>query len=334
MKAEWVDNAKQYLHVKDGIELERELEEKICKFTGASYCTVVNSGTNALYMAMLIPLKQFTYYKDKKDILVPNYGHPAIEKCCIALGLNPIYVGMDPKTLSMDFKKAESKITSKTAAIVHVENNGVIGRDIFKFRKLCNDYNLLLVEDAAPSMIQRIDQINAGVIGDIGIYSFSYSKPFHCGEGAAIVTKNQYFDKAFKAYRYNHNYMDMGMNLNFSLSPYLIAMLLPQFETINNVIKTREDVHAEYKSHGIPVFEEEGVTNRYPYAMLINDNASNISRKLNNFKIGHRYMYYPVYDYDEITIQTRSKLIDLPCHEDLTSAQIKTISTLIKKELV
>jgi dTDP-4-amino-4,6-dideoxygalactose transaminase len=326
LKEPWVDKIKNYLHIRDGHDLEKTIEKKICDYTGSKYCTVINSGTNGLFICLKIlstPLD---------EIIISGYGHPATYKCCKNLGLVPKFADINIETLSMDINKVKELITDNTKAVVHIENNGVVGNDIIALKELCYKNSLYLIEDSAPSLLQKVHGINAGCFGDLGVYSFSFTKPLMCGEGAAIVTDNPEFDNKVKEYRYNSNYMDLTPNLNFNLSPYSISMLLPQFDSLDEVINMRERVHTKYKSFGLNIFEEKGVTNRYPYAMYISENAERVSRKLNSFKIGNRFRYYPVYDKTlKNCLKLQSSIIDLPCHEDLTDREIETICKLIKR---
>ncbi|MCK5611919.1 hypothetical protein KAR91_59160, partial [Candidatus Pacearchaeota archaeon] len=96
--------------------------------------------------------------------------------------------------------------------------------------------------------------------------------------------------------------------------------------------KKRELNHMLYKENGLDIFEQPGVTNRYPYAMYLSENAEKISNDLKKFKIGHRYKYYPLIDPTFTNSnKVQSQLIDLPCGMSLTPEQIKAVCNIVRR---
>lgn len=122
-------------------------------------------------------------------------------------------------------------------------------------------------------------------------------------------------------------------SLNFSLSPFLAAYIIPQLhvDNLNEVIEKRERVYNLYKQR-LNIFGETGVTNRYGYVMYLSNKSNEISRKLNLYKIEHRYKHYPLYNNSidfPVSKMVFENIIDLPSNYFLKEEQINAVCTII-----
>ena len=326
IKSEWLNGIESFLkeYNYDHDTITKKFEAKVCEYTNSRYSLAVSNGTSALLM-ILMALKD----GNQNEIISQNWGHPALYKCCKHLGFDLVPVEMNLKTLTMDEQELERSVTNQTRAIVHIENNGILG-NIETLSDIAKSKGVPFIEDAAPSLIQKYKGTNAGTIGEVGFYSFSPTKPMTSGEGAVIVTNSSHMYEKLKTIRYNPDYINLTTSLNFNLSPFLMAYLMEQFDSLSEIATNREWAHRTYQKYGLDIYEHESVTNRYPYAMYLSNWAPLISSKLNKFSIGHRYGYYPVYDQSlRVSGEIQSSIIDLPCAH-LSEDQIKTICTLIK----
>ena len=331
LKPEWLDGLESYLDKRslNQEEITKEFEDKICELTGAKYAITISSATTSILMILLswsLPLQKVD------EVILPNYGHPAAKSCCDILNLKVIPVDINENTLMPDVISIEKVITKNTLAYIHVESNAVLGDNIEEIKSLCRKRKILFIEDAAPSMLQFYNKRRAGRFGHLGIYSFSPTKPLCAGEGSVILTDSYLQYTVLSSIRSDHNYINNKLSLNFALSPFLIAYLIPQLESLEEIGKKRELNHALYKENGLNIFEQQGVTNRYPYAMYLSENAEKISNELKKFKIGHRYKYYPLIDSDlPNSKKVQLQLIDLPCGISLTPEQIKAVCNIVKR---
>jgi perosamine synthetase len=306
----------------------RVLEKKIQKYCGRKYALCVNSATNALFMLL------YTHYQKqgkilKNEVIIPNYGFPAASRVCQVLDLVPISVDIEKETLSMSPEQVLISMSKWTLAVVHIETNGVVGNAQAIASTYSND--VLYIEDSAPSMLQTFNGIPAGSFGDVGIYSFGATKPMCAGEGAVIVTDREDIYNELKNLRYN-TYNHPHASMNFTLSPFLAAYLIPQIDSLNEVISMRERVYSEYSKY-IDIFKQDMVTNRYGAIMYMSKKAKDIHKRLKTFGIEHRYEYYPLYSDGDFPIskEVRNEIIDLPMHHELTNEQIKSICELIRR---
>ena len=125
------------------------------------------------------------------------------------LGANPHFIDIESKSLGLcpialenrlnqiAFKKDNgvyNKLTGKRIAAVIVVHVFGLPADLIKIKKICSEWNLPLVEDAAEALGSRIcsfkKDLYCGSIGDVGILSFNGNKIITTGGGGALLTNN------------------------------------------------------------------------------------------------------------------------------------------------
>ncbi len=160
----------------------KELERMIAEFTGAKYCVMTTNGTISLTLALLA-----LGLEAGNEVLVPDFTMIASPNAAKLVGIEPVLVDIDPKTLCMDLDAAERAITSKTRAMMYVAFNGRAG-DMRQIVDFCRKHNLFLLEDAAQALGSRQAGKHLGTFGQIGSFSFSVPKIISTGQGGALVT--------------------------------------------------------------------------------------------------------------------------------------------------
>jgi len=307
-------------------EIIEEFESKICEYTEAKYCIAINSATSGILMVLAAIMGD-----TRTEVLISSYGYPAAYRACNFLGLNPIMIDMEMETLGMNPDILEKHISRNTLAVVNVETNGMIGQ-LDRIKSICHEKGVFLLEDSAPSMTQKYDGKIVGTHGDAGVYSFAPTKVLNSGEGGAIVTNDRTFADKLKALRYNPDFSCFWpISLNFSMSPFLAAILIPQFNAIEKLRKQRESVHNLYKKNGLDIFENPRVTNSYPYAIYKTPFAKQLKEKLDRLRIGNVYRGYAVTPNCPGAIEMDTEIIFLPKLNDMTEDQIKSVCTIAKR---
>ncbi len=338
LKKEWLDSLGDFLDTYDYFQegIVEKVEERIKELTGRKYALCVNSASNAIFMCLYI-IKRRNFHMDAGEVIMSNYGYPSAYKACRMLGIRPVSVDIKLDTLSMNPELLIDKMCASTIAVVHLGNNGVIGSDIEEIKNICDTFpygNVVFLEDSAPSMLQEFNGKKAGCFGDFSIYSFSATKPVTCGEGGVILTDDEKMYEELKILRHTPKYYNLEPSLNFCLSPFLAAYLLPQLsdDYLNESIELREKIHERYKHFGLKVFEEEGITNRYGAVMYLCDKAETISKRFDQMGIEHRYKHYTLYDDGfryPVSQKVINTIIDLPSHYYLTDDEILSIINII-----
>lgn len=163
----------------------KEFEQKFAEYIGGNVETVsVNSATAGLHLAL-----EACGITAGDEVIVPTLTFTATGEIVRYLGADPIMVDCDPNTLCIDIAQIESKITSKTKAIIPVHMAG-LACDMDAILTIAKKYNLRVIEDAAHTLPSKINNVLIGQHdSDAIVYSFYATKTITTGEGGMIVTK-------------------------------------------------------------------------------------------------------------------------------------------------
>ena len=132
-----------------------KFEKNFSKLIGTKYAVGVNSGTDAIKLA----LKVLGVKKDDEVITAAN-TFVATVGAITEIGAKPVFIDCDD-TFCMNVNLVEKKITKKTKAIVPVHFTGYM-TDMVKLKKIAKKYHLPIVEDACQSILASINKKNAG----------------------------------------------------------------------------------------------------------------------------------------------------------------------------
>ena len=125
-----------------GIGKVQKFEQSFMDYIGSDTCIAVNSGSSALNLALsLDDIKN-------KEVIVPSLTFVSTINAIIQNGGIPVFVDVDPYSLCMDFSKIKELISKKTRIILPVHFGG-LSCNLDEIRKICNDYHLTMIEDAA-----------------------------------------------------------------------------------------------------------------------------------------------------------------------------------------
>jgi dTDP-4-amino-4,6-dideoxygalactose transaminase len=169
-----------------------EFEEKFSQWRNLDNFAMVDSGSNALYMAVtLLDLPP------KSEIIIPAFTWVSCAQAILLAGHKPVFCDVELDTLNANKKTIEDRMTKKTSAIMVVHFGGK-PVDMDPILEL----GLPVIEDAAHAVDSTYKGRPCGGIADVGIYSFDAVKNLTTGEGGGITTrKKEMIDRA-KILRY------------------------------------------------------------------------------------------------------------------------------------
>jgi len=163
----------------------KRFENNFANFIGSSYCVGVNSGLDALILAV-----RALNLGEGDEIIVPANTYIATVLGITENDATPVFVEPD-EYYNIDADKIEAKITDKTKAIMAVHLYGQAA-NMNKIKTIATKYNLYLLEDCAQSHGAKFENQTTGTFGDIGCFSFYPTKNLGAfGDGGAIVTDNK-----------------------------------------------------------------------------------------------------------------------------------------------
>ena len=162
-----------------------EFEEKFADWVGAKMAISCTNGTAALHIALAS-----LNIGPGDEVIVPSYSFIASSFSVVQAGAIPVFADVtDDHTIDPD--AIEKLITERTKAIVVVHLYGVVA-DMGRILEIAKKHNLKIVEDCAQCFGGTYKGIKAGVIGDVGCFSFCQSKHFTTGgEGGMVVTNDE-----------------------------------------------------------------------------------------------------------------------------------------------
>ena len=216
----------------------KALETELTHTLQTNHVQLVSSGTAAVTVALAA-----AGIGAGDEVIMPTFTFVASFEAVIMLGAIPILVDID-STLALDPNAVKTAITPKTKAVMVVQMCGSMG-DMQALQAICNNHNLVLIEDACQAIGGTYNQKALGSIGDLGCFSFDFVKTITCGEGGAVITNNEsYYTNAdhYTDHGHDHNGSDRGaeahpfLGYNFRISELHAAVGLAQVKRLPEFI--------------------------------------------------------------------------------------------------
>jgi CDP-4-dehydro-6-deoxyglucose reductase, E1 len=170
-------------------ELTVQLEKKWSKWLGVKHSVFVNSGSSA-NLASVYALILSGKMKNKK-IVVPAVSWVTTVSPCIQFGLEPILCDCNVENLGLDidaFKEIVAKESPSAVIIVHVLG---VPNDMNEVKKICDDNEIILIEDSCEAIGSEYDGKKVGNFGDISTFSFYFGHHISTIEGGMISTNDE-----------------------------------------------------------------------------------------------------------------------------------------------
>jgi len=243
-----------------GPEIE-EFEKAIANYVGVDYCLALNSGTSALHALFL------AYdIKNGDEVIVPSFSFISTANSVLFVNAKPIFSDIETETYGLDPNSISSAISSKTKAILPMDYGGMSCK-IFEIKKIAEENNIKLIEDAAESLGSSVNNKKVGSISDLAIFSFCGNKVLTTGEGGAVVLNSKEIYEKLKLIR-SHGRMDpvnyfdntsasnyVGLGYNWRMSSITAALGISQLNKLDKLVKMRQD-NANYLSERLSKHEQ------------------------------------------------------------------------------
>lgn len=284
----------------------REFEEKMGAVVDRKYGIAVSNGTAALEVAVMA-LK----LGKGDEVIMPAFTIISCAMAVTKVGAVPVFVDSDINTWNMNVDEIESKITSKTKAIMVVHLYG-LPVEMDKVMNLARSYNLKIIEDAAEMHGQTYKGKPCGSFGDISTFSFYPNKHVTTGEGGMIVTDNEELymrcrklrNLCFTDVRYVHD----ELSDNYRFTNLQAAVGLAQLERLTEFVKKKRSMGEYYtqklkdiKGLLLPVNKTEYADNIYwVYGIVLDQYIEVDNRQMVKFLeeegIGSRTFFWCIHE--------------------------------------
>lgn len=347
LKGEILDAVSSLLDKGDFIlgEAVKSFEEDIAAYCGTRYAIGVNSGTDALFLA----LKAWGVGPGDEVITAPN-SFLASASVIVAVGAKPVFVDV-ADDMNIDPERIESAITSKTKAIIPVHLSGRPAK-MDPINDIARKHGLKVVEDAAQSIAATYKGQKTGALGDAGAFSLHPLKTLNaCGDGGVLTTDDEDLYTMMLQLRNigmkNRNEFDVwGYNSRLdSIQAAILRIKLKHLdewtavrrghakryqEKLNQSIWIPKDGEGEQGAYHTFVIriqkrdalmdylKEHGVDSKihYPIAIHLQSASKQFGYKRGDFPNTEKFV---------------NEIISLPIHQDLTMDDIDYVSRIVNQ---
>ena len=322
------------------------LEQQFAEFIGTDYAIATSNGTTALHLALLA-----LGIGPGDEVITTSFSFIASSNAIVYTGARPVFVDIDPTTFTLNPDLIESKITSKTKAILPVHLFG-LPADMTKIKALADKHHLFIIEDACQAHGATLNGQKTGSFGDIACYSFYPTKNMTTGEGGMITTNNEELAEKLRLLRshgmkvrYHHDIL----GYNFRMTDIAAAIGLAQLKKLPDFNKARQD-NAQYYVDTIknPKIElpitPPGMEHVFhQFTVKVKDNRDTFINYLQHNNIGSSIFYpIPIHQqkiYQDLgftdslpeTVTVASQVVSLPVHPLVTQEELEYIAEIINQ---
>jgi perosamine synthetase len=163
----------------------KQFEADFAAYVGGGHATSVGSCTAGLHLAYF-----YLGTGPGDQVIVPAQTHVATAHAVEFTGATPVFVDVDPNTGNIAIDQIEAAITPRTRAISVVHYLG-LPVDMDRINAIAKRHKLFVVEDCALAIGSKFKGVHAGLLGDIGCFSFYPVKHITTGEGGMVTARSE-----------------------------------------------------------------------------------------------------------------------------------------------
>lgn len=241
-----------------------EFENRIANYTGSKYAIATCNGTSALHTSLLL-----ANVNKNDEVITQPLTFVATCNAISYCGAKVIFIDVDKDTMGLSptalkfFLENNTKVKNKQCinnktgkvikACVPMHSYGHPCR-IDEIKKICDDYYIFLIEDAAESIGSTYKGKHTGTFGQLGAISFNGNKIITGGGGGCIITndkvlaeKAKYLTTTAKVpHKWDFNHDMVGYN--YRMPNLNAALLVAQLENLNNFINNKRELANYYET--------------------------------------------------------------------------------------
>ena len=234
-----------------------QFERNFAAYKGAQYAIAVGSCTAALHLSLLT-----LNLASADEVIAPSMTFCSTVNAVLHAGAKPVLADCDLWTMNVTAASIARQLTSRTRAIIVVH---MCGRPcpMGQILELAGEAGLSVIEDCAHAIEATVDGVAAGLLGDLGCFSFYATKNLTTAEGGMILTKNEDVANRLRrlalhglsadAYRrfsdsgYRHYVMEEP-GFKYNITDLQAAIGLEQLNKIETHWRRREQIWQQYMS--------------------------------------------------------------------------------------
>lgn len=331
----------------------KDLEDKLCEFTGARHALTCANGTDALTLILMA-----WGITSGDAVFVPSFTYVSTAEAPAQLGATPFFVDVSEDTFNLDPESFKQAIVDcrkhglNPSVVIAVDLFGQPA-DIDAITKIAHGENIKVLVDGAQSFGALSKGRYVGTMGDATTTSFFPAKPLGCyGDGGAVFTDNDEDIEIIDSIRLHgkgvQKYDNVRIGLNSRLDTIQAAILIEKLKLFKQELKMRSEVAKYYSSClsdlcKIPNLSSD-VKSTWAQYTIQSKNRDKLQNNLKSVGIPS-VVYYPIplseqagyKHYPSVSSGVaKSKLLSktvlsLPMHPYLEEADLKKICSEFKK---
>jgi dTDP-4-amino-4,6-dideoxygalactose transaminase len=284
------------------------------QITASPKALLTHSCTGALeMMGLLIDLKP------GDEVILPSFTFVSTANAVVLRGATPVFVDIDPATLTIDPAATAAAVTEATRGIIAVHYAGV-SADMDPLREIADNHGLALLEDAAQALGSTYRGRPCGSLGDLGAISFHETKNVVSGEGGALTINDPRYAERAEIIREKgtnrskflrgevdkYTWVDVGSS--YLPSEILAAFLYAQLQRVDEINAIRRRIFDRYMDAfrhlvpqgriALPTVPSDRTSNGHIFYMLLGD-AEDRDRFMDHMRgqgISAPFHYVPLHD--------------------------------------
>lgn len=332
----------------------KAFEEKMASYCGTRLAIGVASGTDALILSLIA-----CGVKPGDEVITTPFTFIATAEAITRCDAVPVFVDIDERTYNMDPAQIESKITSKTRAIIPVHLYGQPA-EMGAILELGKRYNLKIIEDCAQALGAEYKGKKVGSISDAGCFSFFPAKNLGAfGDGGMVITNDQQIAEVVSMLRHHGSrvsYYHLLPGFNSRLDALQAAILMVKLKYLDDWNRLRREkallytqLLGEIDDVEPPYIEKHSLTSANYYTIRLQNPHIDRSelRKYLKSKGIETAVYYPlslhlqeVYkplgykpgDFPKSEL-AQERVLSLPMFPELSEAQIEEVVSQVNSFL-
>ena len=324
-------------------------ENAFAEFCSTKYCVGLSNGTAALQMAL-----KLLDIGPGDEVIVPAITFVATAHCVLNSGAVPVFSDICPITHNIDPAHAGQLVNGRTKAIIAVHLAGYpVDMDVLNSIAK----NLPLIEDCAHASGTIYKGKPAGSMGVAGCFSFHAVKNLSMGEGGALVTDRDDFNRRARRLRWlgidretwdrtniDHSYWweyqvdEAGTNCHMDDIHAAIGLVqLQKLEAANN---RRREIAKKYcaglediQEVSLPPMETDDLRSSWHMYRIEAEKRDELNLFLEkrgiftgvHYKPLHLYSCYGTQPSLPVAEQVFTRILTLPMHTELTDDDVSEV---------
>ena len=253
-----------------------KFEYRIAKYTNSNYAIATTNGTSAIHIALILANVDYNC-----EVITQSLNFVASSNAIRYCNATPIFIDVDRDTMGLSpvalkiFLKNNTIIKNKKC--INNKNGKVIRAcipmhsyghpcRIKEIKKICDQYHIFLIEDAAESLGSYYKNKHTGTFAKLGVISFNGNKIITAGGGGCIITNDKILAKKAKhltttakvSHKWEFDHDVIGYN--YRMPNLNAALLIAQLEKLNKFVVNKRKLANEYdiffKRIGVNFFKE------------------------------------------------------------------------------